>query len=432
MPPRYYEILDAAPLRPGHLRLFAIVSSNYFLDGIIFSIAPLTVYLVAASYGPLVFALNLLSETLGAVIFGRFSDRFGRRQIFLASLILEVTALTALYFTYESPVALALFTSIATFGIGGEFGAAYSALAELSPARHRGKMILLSTNFWNIGAAFIAALSLKYAAIAGDPGAQVRLLLATALGTAVVVGLARLGFPESPRWLIVRGRSGEAERLVRHITGFKGEVSLEPPPLSGIGLRQAFSRYRFRLTVLAVVTVAQYVTYGVAAYYAPYARGFSFGVESAPVIVLVANAGASVGALPLALLIDKSRRGALLASFAAGAATAAAMVALHGAGIYAAYLAVLFINLFFSEWAWGSISALQSELFPTGVRASLVGFLVGLTGIVGAAVVLVESIIPATTFLALSATLWLSGLIASLAWLLRGVESASKSVEVLE
>jgi len=432
VPPAYYEVLDTASFGRRHARLFALVSANYFLDGVIFSIAPLTVYIVAANYGPLVFALNLLSETAGALAFGRLADRFGRRRLFLVSLLLEAGALTALFPVYDNPLALALFTSIATFGIGGEFGAAYSALAELSPARHRGKMLLLSTNFWNVGAAVIAFLSMKYTAIAGDPGSQVRLLLLTAILTTIIVGLARLGFPESPRWLIARGRIGEARRLVTEITGYEGDILMEPSRSTGISLGEAFSRYRFRIAVLAVVTVAQYVTYGIAAYYAPYARGFSFGVESAPVIVMVANAGASLGALPLAALIDRSRKAALLASFAGGTLTAFLIAALHGVGSYTAYLAVLFVNLFFSEWAWGSISALQSELFPTNVRASLVGFLVSLTGVTGALVVLAASIIDATTFLLVSAILWLSGMLASLMWTLRGVESAGRGVESLE
>ncbi|MEM3492677.1 MAG: MFS transporter, partial [Nitrososphaerota archaeon] len=91
----------------------------------------------------------------------------------------------------------------------------------------------------------------------------------------------------------------------------------------------------------------------------------------------------------------------------------------------------LFITLIFSEWAWASLSTLQSELFPTGVRASVVGLLTGLTGISSAMIVLAQPSISAFLFLLTSSMLWLMGFIAALAWYLKGVESADKSVEEL-
>ena len=426
------RLLDEAPVRPAHWRLFAIVSANYFLDGVIFSIAPLVAYLIAPpDVAATVFALNLLAETAGAVVLGRLADVYGRRTMFIFSLAIEVAALAALFFTYTNVVAFAVLTSLATFGIGGEFGAAYAALAELMPRRHRGKAILAATNFWNVGAAFIAGLSLYYAAAVQDPGVQVRLLLASALGTAVVVGLARLALPESPRWLSARGRAGEAAEVVRRLTGHEGVVDAGLPPSSRVPLREALARYRFRLLVLAVVTVVQYVTYGMVAYYAPYAGGFAFP-DRVAFFIFVANLGASVGALPLIALIDRSRRAALAASFAGGTLTAAALLAAHEAGSLPLYTALLFANLFFSEWAWGSVSALQSELFPTSVRASVVGLLVGLTGVFGALVVYAEQFLTARAFLALAAALWAAGLAAAAAWALRGRESAGTGVEELE
>jgi len=71
------------------------------------------------------------------------------------------------------------------------------------------------------------------------------------------------------------------------------------------------------------------------------------------------------------------------------------------------------------------------ELFPTGVRASIVGFLVSLTGIAGALTVLSEGLLIAQGFIAWALVLWASGLLASIAWYTRGVESAARSVEEL-
>jgi len=103
----------------------------------------------------------------------------------------------------------------------------------------------------------------------------------------------------------------------------------------------------------------------------------------------------------------------------------------HNLELLLAFYTLLLINMAFSGWAWGSISVLQSELFPTGVRSSMVGFLVSLTGIAGALTVYSEGILTAQGFISWAIILWALGLIASIAWYLRGVESARRSVEEL-
>ena len=429
---QFTRLLDEARWGPPHWRLFSVVSLNYLLDGVMFSIAPLVAFIVAQQYYALIFALNLLSETAGAIILGILADRFGRRLMFTVALALEVAALVLLFPLYTNPLALAVLTSIMTFGIGGEFGAAYAAVAELSPARHRGKALMLAANFWNVGAAVIAGLALVFAAIYEDALTQVEYLLASALGTLIVVGLTRLAFPESPRWLADRGRISEATATLRRFTGYEGEVEFSQRPSVGVSLGEAIGRYRFRLLVLAVITVAQYVTYGMMAYYAPYAPGFAFGIESAPLVIFTANLGAAIGAFLLVPLIDRARRLSVLLAFLGGFAGSLLVLTIHSAALATAFYAALFITLVFSEWAWGSLSALQSELFPTGVRASVVGFLTGLTGISGALVVLLEVFMTAQLFLLLAAAIWLLGLLAAFAWYVRGVESASRAVEELE
>ena len=104
-------------------------------------------YIVAPDIAVYVFIANLLAEWLGAVVFGRLADIYGRRPVFTLVLAVEVLALLLLYFTYENPIAFLVLTSAMTFGIGGGFGATYATLAGLTPKAHRGKALMISTNF---------------------------------------------------------------------------------------------------------------------------------------------------------------------------------------------------------------------------------------------------------------------------------------------
>jgi MFS family permease len=217
--------IDRLPWSGFHTRMIAALGVAWVLDGLEIQIASIvgptlqradTLHLSSGEVG-FSATVYLLGEVAGALVFGRLSDRLGRRNLFIVTLGLYLVAngLTALSFGY--PVFL-LFRFAAGMGIGGEYAAIHSAIDELIPARYRGRVDLaVSGTYW-------------FGAILGSLGEYVLLnprLLPPDLGWRVgffigpVIGLAIWGLrrtlPESPRWQLMHGRAEEAERTVARI-----------------------------------------------------------------------------------------------------------------------------------------------------------------------------------------------------------------------
>jgi MFS family permease len=153
--------LDRLPWSSFHTRIILALGVAWLLDGLEITVAsavaetltePDTLGLSSATVG-LAATVYLLGEVVGALFFGRLSDRLGRRKLFMITLgvYLGGSGLTA--FTLGSgPVWIVYFfltRFVAGMGIGGEYGAINSAIDELIPARVRGAVSLsINGSYW--------------------------------------------------------------------------------------------------------------------------------------------------------------------------------------------------------------------------------------------------------------------------------------------
>ena len=159
----------------------------------------------------------VLGAVIGAVLFGRLTDRLGRRKLFTVTVgvYLLATIATGASWNFAS---FLFFRFLTGAGIGGEYGAVNSAVQELIPARRRGVTDLaINGTFW-LGAALGAVGSL--AVLDPDTVPQAwgwRLAFVIGGLLALVVIYVRRFIPESPRWLMTHGRPEEAEAIVRDI-----------------------------------------------------------------------------------------------------------------------------------------------------------------------------------------------------------------------
>jgi MFS family permease len=402
--------LDALPWSRWHTRVVVALGITWMLDGLEVT--------VVGSLGPALQRTDALGlsateigwagsayvggAVLGALFFGRLADRLGRKPLFLATLAvyLVATLLTALTFDFRSFVICRALTG---FGIGGEYAAINSAIDELIPARVRGFVDLaINGSFW-VGAAAGAGLSIVLLE-PGRFGPDVGWRLAFAFGSVLTIAilLVRRHLPESPRWLMTRGRIAEAEAIVQRI---ETEVARERGPLPMSSdvlairvrphvswseiLRHMVSRYRRRATLSFVLMASQAFFYN--AIFFTYALVLTtfYGVQPQAVgyYIFPFALGNFLGPLLLGRWFDTlGRRVMLTATYAlAGLGLLATGYAFTQGWLDARTQTLCWCVIFFFASAAASSAYLTvSEIFPLEMRAVAISIFYALgTGVGG-------------------------------------------------
>jgi len=406
--------LDRLRWTPFHTRLVLGLGTAWVLDGLEITIAssvsskltqPDTLNLTttqAASLG----TVYLAGEVIGALVFGRLSDKLGRRKLFMWTLAVYLfgTGLTA--FTWKGSGGIFYLYAtriIAGSGIGGEYSAINSAIDEMMPARYRGRTdIWINGTYWlgSIIGTFAAFLLLN--SMRTNEGWRVAFLTGPAL--AVVILFVRRNLPESPRWLITHGRVQEAEEEMRRIEEIAASDGqhLEPVPESAAItilpekrygyltlLRVAFRRYPQRAILGATLMVTQSFLYN--AIFFTYAlvltRFYHVSNNDVPIYGLAFAVGNLAGPLLLGPLFDTLGRKKMIAgTYLISGALLAGSAWLFDAGVlHAAGQTFIWIVVFFFASAGASAGYLTvSEIFPIEIRAEALAVFFAIAQVVGA------------------------------------------------
>jgi MFS family permease len=217
--------LDRLPWSGWHWKIITALGTSWLLDGLQVTLAGSLAGILQNKSG---LGLSdtqvtagattyLAGAVMGAILFGYLTDRLGRRKLFLVTLATysAATLATALSWNFLS---FAAFRMVTGLGIGGEYAAINSAVDELIPGKLRGTVDLaVNATFW-VGAAVGSLASLLLLNGHGIPvnvGWRVAFAIGALLGGGVL--FLRLGVPESPRWLMLRGHEKDAERIVGDI-----------------------------------------------------------------------------------------------------------------------------------------------------------------------------------------------------------------------
>ncbi|MFL6161936.1 MAG: MFS transporter [Jatrophihabitantaceae bacterium] len=399
--------LDRLPWARFHWLIVVGLGVSWILDGLEIQIVSQAGFqqdlgLSSADVGALG-SVYLVGEVVGALFFGRITDRLGRRKIFLLTLAIYLIGSGLAGLSWNFAV-LAAFRFIAGVGIGGEYSAINSAIDELIPSHYRGRVdIAVNGTYW-AGAAIGATANLYLLSdrVPENVGWRIGFFIGPALGL-LIIGLRR-HIPESPRWQMTHGYEEEADRTVDEI---EERVTAEGHELKPVDERRAidivpqkwipypelartFLKRYPRRTVLGFSLMAtQAFLYNAIFFsYALVLQHF-FGVSKAHTsyYFLPFAIGNLLGPLLLGPLFDTvGRRKMISGTYLLAGVLLTISAALFGAGHLNATTQTIFwcVIFFFASAGASSAYLTVSEIFPLELRGQAISFFFSIAQIFGA------------------------------------------------
>jgi putative MFS transporter len=320
---------------------------------------------------------------VGTILFAQIADRFGRRSIFVFSLLWYAAA-TFIMALQNTSLGIDTWRFIAGVGVGVELVTIDTYIAELVPKSSRGRTFAINQAIQFGAVPIVAILSWLLIDAAPLGIAGWRWVAFVPVIGALAVWWIRLAVPESPRWLAQRDRITEAEAVMSAI---EAKVAAEtkaplPPPAPAVieaGLA-SFSEiwkppYRGRTIMLSIFNFFQTIGF----------YGFGNWVPAliaAQGVTLTKSTGYAAaiaiaypfGPLLCSLFADKIERKWQIVMAACGTAVFGLLFwqSAHSAPVILIGLGVLItVSNNLLSYAY---HAYQAELFPTRVRARAVGF----------------------------------------------------------
>jgi putative MFS transporter len=377
--------MESVPFSPWHTWARIWMGSATFFDAFsaltIAFVLPALIGLWKLSPGQIgtMISVGYVGQIFGALFFGWLAERIGRTKAVACAMALDGVMSLCCAFFAGSFVQLAVFRTIQGCGLGGEVPVAAAYINELCHAQGRGRFVMLYESVFGIG-----ILGAALCGIALVPGFGWQSMFVVGGVPALVIAYMVYRLPESPRWLIGKGRLDQAEAIVARVeasTPRRREVPVAKIAASAGATEQTRWRevlspfYRFRTFIVwALWATTYFVYYGVGTWLPSiYRTVYHLSVKSSLRYGSIANVLVVVIGIIAALLVDKLGRklwlgGAFLVS-------AALLLTLALLGAKTAASVVVFGSLAFA--VLGSNATLlylyTPEIYPTRMRAAGTG-----------------------------------------------------------
>jgi putative MFS transporter len=352
---------------------FDVLAIAYVLPSLIgiWKLAPRTIGVLISS--------SFIGQIVGALFFGWLAERIGRLRC--AKLTIALYSLMSLLCAVSWNIpSLLLFRTIQGIGLGGEVPVAAAYINEISRAKGRGRFFLLYQLIFPIG--LVGASLLGYWLVPLF-GWRTMFLIGGLPAILVFVLFAGNILPESPRWLVSKGRFEEAELVVGQMESAARSsgavISSTPEPLPiAMAPRRETSRlelfrgiYRLRTIVVWFIWITTYfVTYGVNTWLPTIFRTYyKYSVADALRYGVIINLAGLAGAFCCAMLVDHlGRRPWFILAYTLGAAPLIA-IWLRGAGNPREVIVLVAISFTFISGNSMLVYLYTTEIYPTRLRS---------------------------------------------------------------
>ncbi len=220
--------LDNARLSKEHWRVWALSAMGIFLDGFDLFIIAIALPFINQQFSPsdhlqgLIVSAAPFGCILGATVFGRMTDKLGRKILLLLNILFFVIFAACTAFAWDVS-SLILFRFLLGIGIGADYPVSSTYIVENMPKRLRGKMLVSGFGFQALGMLAAAATGLIIILVHPEVNAW-RIMLGIAVIPAIIIMLLRLTLPESTRWLIHKGDLEKASAAASKMTGKKIKI----------------------------------------------------------------------------------------------------------------------------------------------------------------------------------------------------------------
>jgi sugar porter (SP) family MFS transporter len=336
-----------------------------------------TYRLSAAALG-LTVASALWGTILGAITASIPGERFGRRDSLRVMAVLYFLSAAGCAFAWSWD-SLVFFRFIGGLGIGGSSVLGPMYIAEIAPAKWRGRLVGVFQ--FNIVAGILGAYLSNYLiGLAGFGESEWRWKLGVSAAPALLFFIMLFAIPRSPRWLVTKDRAAEARKVLSQIgeTGIEGELThmISSVQIDRSHGAEPLFRLKYRLPIFLAVSIGMFNQLsGINAilYYLNdiFAKA-GFTKVSGDLQAVAIGATNLLFTVIAMSIIDRVGRKTLLLIGAVGTAVClGGVAAVFASGAHENLLVWLLVGFiaFFAFSQGAVIWVYLSEVFPTRVRA---------------------------------------------------------------